>query len=110
MTDALAGVFANTQLTATAAHNLANVNTKNYKALDATVVEGLTGAPQVITEKSKRPGALLEDGQESSNVEIADEIVSLITAQHGFEAALTAVTARDEQLRDLMEVFKDHLG
>ncbi|OPZ61028.1 MAG: flagellar hook protein FlgE [Deltaproteobacteria bacterium ADurb.Bin510] len=108
MSDALAGLNANMQLTATAAHNLANVNTNNYKALRSTVVEGPTGEPEVNTTTTPRAGSLLADGQQTSNVEIADEVATLITAQQGFEAALTAVTARDELLKDLMDHFKNH--
>ena len=108
MNNAIAGLNANSQLVAAAAHNLANVNTNNYKAVNASVVEGPNGAPQVVSEKSTQAGSLLSDGQQTSNVEIATETVNLIKAQNGFEAALKAVTARDDLLRDLMETFKSH--
>lgn len=107
MSSAVAGLNANSQLVAAAASNLANVNTNNYKAVNATIVEGSNGEPQVVTQKSTQPGSLLSDGQETSNVDIATEAVNLIKAQTGFEAALVAVNARDEQLRDLMETFKN---
>ena len=107
MNNAIAGLNANSRLVAAAAHNLANVNTNNYKAVNANVIEGPNGAPQVVTEKSTQAGSLLSDGQQTSNVEIATETVNLIKAQNGFEAALKAVSARDEQLKDLMETFKN---
>jgi len=105
MADLIAAVNANAALVNNAASNVANLNTNSYKAVRAAIVEDANGDPGVVTTRTNSPGGILEDGLESSNVEIPREFGDMIMARQGFEAALGAIRRRDEMLQDLMDLF-----
>lgn len=105
MADLIAAVNANAALVNNAASNVANLNTNSYKAVRAAIVEDANGDPGVVTTRTSSPGGILEDGLESSNVEISREFGDMIMARQGFEAALGAIRRRDEMLQDLMDLF-----
>jgi len=105
MADLIAAVNANAALVNNAASNVANLNTNSYKAVRAAIVEDANGDPGVVTTRTNSPGGILEDGLESSNVEIPREFGDMIMARQGFEAALGAIRWRDEMLQDLMDLF-----
>jgi len=105
MADLIAAVNANAALVNNAASNVANLNTNSYKAVRAAIVEDANGDPGVVTTRTNSPGGILEDGLESSNVEIPREFGDMILARQGFEAALGAIRRRDEMLQDLMDLF-----
>jgi len=105
MADLIAAVNANAALISNAASNVANLNTNSYKAVRAAIVEDANGHPSVVTTRTSSPGSILEDGLESSNVEIPQEFGDMMLAQRGFEAALGAIHKRDEMLQDLMDLF-----
>ena len=93
------------------ANNIANVNTDSFKKSQATFQEGDPSGVVVSISRVNTPGAPIpsEDGtgkpRESSNVDLAEEIVNLKTAKHGFQANLKTLKAEDEMLGSLFDIF-----
>ena len=96
---------ANGILAANASANIANMNTQGYRAITTTLVEDGQGAPAAVTGTSGAPPAQGFEGMGGSNVDAAGEIVALMRAKTGFEAALTAIGAAEEMMDDLMAAF-----
>ncbi|HQP31784.1 MAG TPA: flagellar basal body rod C-terminal domain-containing protein [Deltaproteobacteria bacterium] len=105
MANIIAALNANAALVSNAASNVANLNTRDYQAIRTAIVEDKNGHPSVVTTRSTTPGSILEDGSQSSNVEIPQEFGDMMLARRGFEAALGAIRKRDEMLEDLMDLF-----
>jgi len=85
------------------AGNLANVNTDDFKKRNADIVETLNGNVSVEVSVSESPGALYSEPgdpaiRETSNVDIAEEIVQTIPTQHGYQANLKFISVYDEML------------
>lgn len=93
------------------ANNLANVNTEGFKKSRAIFQEANQSGVTVTVSRVDTPGASIpsEDGtekmNESSNVDVAEEIVNLITTQHGFQANLKAIKADEEMLGSLYDIL-----
>ncbi|MEN6475176.1 MAG: flagellar basal body rod C-terminal domain-containing protein [Syntrophaceae bacterium] len=105
MANIIASLNANAGLISNAAYNVANLNTQGYQAVRTAIVEDTNGDPSVVTTRSTSPGSILEDGSESSNVEIPQEFGDMLMARQGFEAALGAIRKRDEMIQNLMDLF-----
>jgi len=93
------------------ANNIANVNTDGFKKSRAVLQEADSSGVVVSIDKVNTPGAsiLSEDGtgevRESSNVDLAEEIVNLQTAKHGFEANLKTLKTEEEMLGSLFDIL-----
>jgi flagellar basal body rod protein FlgG len=93
------------------ANNIANLNTDGFKKSRAVLQEADSSGVIVSISKVNTPGApiLSEDGtgevRESSNVDLAEEIVNLQTAKRGFEANLKTLKAEDEMLGSLFDIL-----
>jgi len=93
------------------ANNIANLNTDGFKKSRAVLQEADSSGVIVSISKVNTPGSpiLSEDGtgevRESSNVDLAEEIVNLKTAQRGFEANLKTIKAEDEMLGSLFDIL-----
>lgn len=108
MSDTLISTLdANGVLLANASSNIANMNTRDYKSMRTAITEGAHGDVHAVTTKSTVTGAPDENGHTASNVDLAREVADLITAKTGFEAALSAISTREEMLQDLMSVLTD---
>ena len=105
MSDLLSALTATTILQNNAASNVANTNTKDYKAIRTNLVEGKNGDVTVTTERSTTPGTPTANGHETSNVEIDKEFSDMILAQRGFESILSAIETREEMMDDLMRTL-----
>ncbi|MCD6569731.1 MAG: hypothetical protein J7L53_03415 [Deltaproteobacteria bacterium] len=103
----LSALNANSILLANASSNLANLNTKDYKSLRTTLIEGKGGDVAVSTQRLDTPGVPTDDGHEESNVDIPRELCDMIRAQRGYESALKAICAREEMLHSLTEMLKN---
>ncbi len=57
-----------------------------------------SGEPQIVTPGSSGTGFLRPGYNESSNVSVMNEMVSMITAQRAFESVARVLTASDEML------------
>ena len=107
MNDLLSALSANSILLANASSNIANINTQNYQAITTTITSDTTGGTKAATNRTTTPGALIDDSHFSSNVELPQEICDMMRARQGFEAALCAISTREDMLNDLMNVLKD---
>lgn len=101
----LSALRANEILQANASSNVANMNTPGYKAIRTTITQSANGGVDVTTARSEDPAPLDQEGVMQSNVDVAMEFVDMMRARSGFEAALNAISAREEMLDDLMNAF-----
>jgi len=108
MSNLISALNANGMLHANASSNVANLNTEDYKSIKTTLTSGANGEIETVTVRDDTPGVPTEDGKSSSNVDLSKEFSDMILAQRGFEAALTAISTREEMLNDLMRVFKNN--
>ncbi len=108
---ALSALDAHGQKLNVTANNIANLNTDGFKKSRAVLQEADPSGVIISISKVNTPGApiLSEDGtgevRESSNVDLAEEIVNLQTAQRGFEANLKTLEAEDEMLGCLFDII-----
>ena len=93
------------------AHNVANVNSEAFKKSKATLKEGANGEVQVEIDRVDTPGHRYQEIQgdqlvekESSNVNLEDEIPSMIVTRNAYEANLKAVKTYDEMLGALIDL------
>lgn len=91
-----------------AARNIANGTTDGYKSKKATIVESEAGTPTVAITVDNSPGTLIQDPDgvlhETSNVNITEEMASLIVAKRGYEANLSSAKAHEEMLDALLDI------
>jgi len=109
-------------------NNVANVNTDGFKKSKATLVEGQNGGVEVSVEKidtSASPIPYEEDyhaqseetsqiqaeegsdsqARESSNVDLAEEMVDMISTQRGHEANLKSLNVQNEMQGTIIDMF-----
>ena len=92
------------------ANNIANVNTEGFKKSRALLQEADHGVTVDIS-RVNTPGAPIpaDDGtgrmNESSNVDVAEEIVNLKTTDNAFQANLKTIQTEGEMLGSLFDIF-----
>jgi len=92
------------------ANNIANVDTEGFKKSRADLQETDHGV-KVDISRVNTPGAPIpaEDGtgkmNETSNVDVAEEIVNLKTTDNGFQANLKTIQAEGKMLGSLFDIF-----
>ena len=92
------------------ANNIANVNTEGFKKSRAVLQEADHGVTVDIS-RVNTPGVPIpeEDGtgkmNESSNVDVAEEIVNLQTTKNAFQANLKTIQTEGEMLGSLFDIF-----
>jgi len=94
----------------TNAENIANIQTKNYKASRANFIEGANGSIEVEIQKIETSGAPLppdqgEPGDEMSNVDIAEETVDLIKNKSALESNLKVLKRLDELIGNFIDII-----
>jgi flagellar basal-body rod protein FlgC len=127
MNAAVSGMQANAFRVAVSANNVANVNTKDFKASQATqsdlaYVNNIGQGTQIAaTYKDPRPGAPVPYGppgqaapgaaqdvaqgvKETSNTELAVEMTGQIAARHAYAANIATVRAVDEMAGTLLDL------
>jgi flagellar basal body rod protein FlgG len=84
-------------------NNVANINTNGFKKSEVTLAESKNGGVEVSIRKMDTPGSLVSSDEssksqteETSNVDLAEEIVHTTLAHRGFEANLVTLKAHDE--------------
>jgi flagellar basal-body rod protein FlgC len=92
------------------ANNIANVNTNSFKKSLAEFEDVYPSGVKVSISRVDTPGDALppdEKGkeQESSNVNLADELVNLITTRHAFAANIKTITTEDEMRKTLLDTI-----
>ena len=95
-----------------AAHNIANVNTEEYKKIRATMKEGLNGGVEVDVQKVNTPGHRYQELQgdqmvekETSNVNLEEELPDLMVTKHTYEANLKVLQTRDKMLGSMLDII-----
>jgi len=86
------------------ANNVANINTDNFKRGIAKIAEGKNGLPETVITTDRTPGLeyLPNPGKpegsphQMSNVNYADEAVSMIEARIGVKANVNALRTAGE--------------
>jgi len=94
------------------ANNLANSLTDEFKASRAYNLEGQNQSVTTHITKSTESGPLVEDTlkqdgslKELSNTDIAEELVTQISAQNGFDANAKVIQNYDETLGSLLDTI-----
>jgi len=105
MAEILSSLCANSILLANASSNVANMNTQDYQAIKTTLTSDANGDVRALTSRNTNPGVPTDDGHCSSNVEIPREFCDMMRAKTGFEAALKAISTREDMIDDLMDVL-----
>lgn len=107
LSSSLSGISASFKLLETSSGNIANSNTDGYKAKNAVFQDtGHGNSVSVSTDNSPGPSYQL-DGRvfEGSNVDIASEMVSLITARHMFSLNAAAFRTASDMEKSLVDTL-----
>jgi flagellar basal-body rod protein FlgC len=98
------------------AENIANVNTPGYRRKTAVLSEGSQGDVTVHVNPSSQPAegaaanrrpapGVTEPPSNVNNVNLAEEIPSLVTVQRAYEANAKVVQTEDNVLGTLLDTF-----
>ena len=104
---AASGLSAASARIAVTAGNIANVNSTGYQARRANLapVDPGGGVRVDSVTLSTGPGAIDEEGLETSNVDLTTETVNLIRDKHQYSANAKLLKAGDEMLGTLLDVL-----
>lgn len=88
---------------------VALVNFANFGGLQKIgnnmfVETGNSGIPSIGTANTGGRGSVTSGTLEMSNVDLAEEFTSMITAERGFQANSRAITTSDEMLQELLQL------
>ena len=96
---------------AVASNNVANMNTDGYKKSRAILQENQNGGVEISIQKIDTPGSPIpceetSDSQikEASNVDLAEEMVHIISAQRGHEANVKSLEAQNELRGTILDI------
>lgn len=87
------------------ANNIANVNTDEFKKSRAVFQTEEVPGVSVTIERVDTPGTENLDGVESSNVDLAEELVDLITTQHSYTANVKVIETAGKMQETLIDLF-----
>ncbi|HEU19131.1 MAG TPA: hypothetical protein ENO00_07090 [Deltaproteobacteria bacterium] len=87
------------------ANNIANVNTDEFKKSRAVFQTEEVPGVSVTIERVDTPGTENLDGVESSNVDLAEEIVDLITTQHSYTANVKVIETAGKMQKTLIDIL-----
>ena len=96
--------------TQTTANNVANINTDEFKRSKATLVEGSPEGVNVTITKIETPGSQVYEQTpkgteliEKSNVDLTEEIPSMMMSRRAFQANIKMIQAEDDMLGMLLD-------
>lgn len=108
----LSSLQAHQQKMTVAAGNIANADTRGFKALRATLAEGASGEVRVHLHQDRSPsptdpmaggGPGLE--KTLSNVDMADELSGMIPTEIGYAANLKTFRTHDDMVGTLLDTL-----
>ncbi len=109
---AVSSIWAHGRKLDVTANNVANVNTNGFKRDQASLQEGAAGDVRVHVRQDLTPAPrdpLAPDApgmpQALSNVDLTDEIPSLIPTTIGYKVNLKVIRARDEMIGSLLDTL-----
>ena len=93
------------------AHNVANLNTEGFKKSRVILHEARPGGVAASLQRIDTPGAPLPSLEnsamsESSNVDLGEEMVNLLTSKHAFQANLKTIKAEEERIGFLLDILE----
>lgn len=108
---ALSGLQAYTLKTQATANNVANLDTNGFKRDVVTLSSQIPQGVTTTVSKDTSAGALLpemnsageEEMVEQSNVDLAQEMVDLMTEKHGYSANIKTLQTADEMARTVID-------
>lgn len=93
------------------ANNTANVITDGYKKTRVTLLEGDPQGVTVNVQRVETPGALVSEATEAgntlvekSNVDLTEELPTMMIDRRAFQANIKAIQAQDEMLGSLLDI------
>jgi flagellar basal-body rod protein FlgC len=108
---ALSGLAAFTKQVEITGHNVANIDTEEFKKSNTELVSVETGGvlPVVRKDESSGPTVLSDGGhgapiKELLNLDLGEETVNLILGQRGFEANLQTLNTADQMLGTILDI------
>lgn len=104
----LAGLSVHSTKVNTVAHNVANINTDNFKKDRITIHSTESGQPQANITNIDTPGYKIHgpEGEiESSNVNLAEEMVNLKIGKIGYQANLKVLKAEKEIWNSVLDIL-----
>ncbi len=108
LSSSLSGITSSFKLLNAAAGNIANCQTNGYKAKSISFAESPSGGVTTSASADGSPGPVFEvDGRmfEGSKVDLASEMVSLMTARHMFSANAAAFRTVAEMEKSIVDLF-----
>ncbi|MGB0911821.1 MAG: flagellar basal body rod C-terminal domain-containing protein [Nitrospirales bacterium] len=113
ISSSLSGLTAAQTKINTAANNIANANTPEFKKSRTISEDVSSGGVQVSLDRlnGQDPVALQEsteglDEVEFSNVNLEEELISVLSAQRSYESNLNAIALQDEALGSLLDILE----
>jgi len=108
---ALSGLTAIQKKIEATANNVANINTDGYKKTRVTLHEQEPQGVQAVVQQIQAPGPMVYEqttgGEvliEKSNVELSEELPSMMLSRRFFQANLKIVQIEDEMLGSLLDI------
>jgi flagellar basal-body rod protein FlgG len=98
------GLAAPTQIGSLQLTNFLNPVGLEAKGENLYVESGSSGAPSTVTPGTNGTGILLQGFIETSNVNIVEEMVNMITTQRAYEVNSKAITTSDQMLQKLAQL------
>lgn len=94
------------------AHNVANVNTDEFKKSQAVITEAQNDSVKVSISQAGAQGSLGSETQggqpvqrELSNTDLAEEFTQQIVTQRGFEANAHTIRTHDDMLGTVIDIM-----
>lgn len=103
----LAGLSVHATKMGTTAHNVANVNTDAFKKDRVTIHSNESGLPEANITKVNAPGYKIQgpEGEvETSNVDLAEEMVNLTIGKKGYMANLKVLESEEEIFDSVLDI------
>ncbi len=104
----LAGLSVHATKMATSAHNVANVNTDEFKKDRVTIHSNGSGHPVANITKVDTPGYTVQgpEGQvEKSNVDLAEEMVNHTIGKKGYQANLKVLESEEKVFDSVLDIM-----
>ncbi|HCC53892.1 MAG TPA: flagellar biosynthesis protein FlgC [Desulfobulbaceae bacterium] len=108
---ALSGLTAIQKKIEANANNVANLNTDGYKKIRVTLQAQEPQSIEAIAQQIQTPGPMVHEqtsaGEtlvEKSNVELSEELPSMMLSRRFFQANLKTVQIQDEMLGNLLDI------
>jgi len=104
----LAGLSVHATKLNTTSHNVANVNTDGFKKDRVTIQSNESGLPEANITTVDSPGYKIQGPEgkvETSNVDLAEEMVNFTIGKHGYMANLKVLESEEEVFDSVLDIM-----